>query len=217
MLNFTEARQKMVDAQIRPQQINDPRIVSIMRHLPREQCTPDSLKDFSYIDGNLSLGEGRVLTEPRITGRMLQLSDVREGENVLVIAAGTGYVAAMFANLGAKVTAVEQNKELSALGEKFCKNFAPEVHWYTASFKEGFPGRGPYDLIYIDGAVQEIPPIYKQQLAPGGRIVGVIWPEGKVASAFLAEHSETDLKVLPQFDVSLPLLPELVVEPSFKL
>ncbi|WP_203414503.1 protein-L-isoaspartate O-methyltransferase family protein [Entomobacter blattae] len=81
----------MVDAQIRPQQINDPRIVSIMRHLPREQCTPDSLKDFSYIDGNLSLGEGRVLTEPRITGRMLQLNDVREEENVLVIAAGTGH------------------------------------------------------------------------------------------------------------------------------
>lgn len=216
-LDYTAARQRMVDAQIRPLQINDPRIVQVMRDIPREKCVPDSLKEFSYIDGNLPLGGGRVLTEPRITGRMIQMCEPVPGETVLVVGAGVGYTAVLFAALGLKVTALEENTTIAKWGKAFCAEIMPEIHYQTGSLKVGVPRAEPYDLIYIDGAVQQIPDTYISQLSLHGRLATVLWPEGSVPSAVLATHSEDQFKALPQFDAILPLLPELQIKPVFRL
>ncbi|NVN13396.1 protein-L-isoaspartate O-methyltransferase family protein, partial [Nguyenibacter vanlangensis] len=98
-LDYDAARQRMVDAQIRPVQINDPRVIAAMRALPRERCVPPALKPFAYADQSLELGNGRVLTEPRIIGRMVQIAQPESGRRALVVAAGTGYAAALLARL----------------------------------------------------------------------------------------------------------------------
>lgn len=215
ILDYDAARQRMVDAQIRPVQINDPRIVAAMRELPRELCVPEALRDFAYADQSLELGRGRVLTEPRIAGRMVQIGEPEAGQRALVVGAGTGYVAALLARLGLHVVALESDAALSAIGKRFCAAEAADVSWRDGKLVAGVADDSPFDLILIDGAVRVVPPTLVGQLAPHGRIVCVIWPEGGVATASIAEASPTGLAVRSVFDVALPLLPELAPAPVF--
>jgi protein-L-isoaspartate(D-aspartate) O-methyltransferase len=215
VLEYDAARQRMVDAQIRPVQINDPRIIAAMRELPRENCLPAALRPFAYADQSLEIGRGRVLTEPRIIGRMVQIATPQAGQRVLVVGAGTGYLPALLARLDLQVVAVESDATLSAIGKAFCAVEAPGVIWRDGPLAEGDSRHAPFDLILIDGAVRDIPPALPGQLADHGRIVGVIWPEGGVASASIAEPTPQGLAVRPVFDVALPLLPELEPAPVF--
>ncbi|WP_323990980.1 MULTISPECIES: protein-L-isoaspartate O-methyltransferase [Nguyenibacter] len=214
-LDYDAARQRMVDAQIRPVQINDPRVIAAMRALPRERCVPPALKPFAYADQSLDLGNGRVLTEPRIIGRMVQIAQPESGRRALVVAAGTGYAAALLARLGLRVVALESNTALGAIGKAFCATEAPEIVWRGGALAEGDSADAPFDLILIDGAVREIPPALAGQLAEGGRIVCVLSPADGVATACVAERTPQGLAVRPVFDVALPMLPELEPAPAF--
>ncbi|MFS3135417.1 protein-L-isoaspartate O-methyltransferase family protein [Gluconacetobacter sacchari] len=215
ILDYDAARQRMVDAQIRPVQINDPRIVAVMRELPRECCVPAALRAIAYADQSLELGRGRVLTEPRIAGRMVQIAEPAAGQRALVVGAGTGYIAALLARLGVAVVALESDSALSAIGKAFCAAEAPAVVWRDGALAAGAAPDSPFDLILIDGAVRAVPPALVDQLAPHGRIVCVIWPEGGVAAASIGEASENGLATRPVFDVALSLLPELEPAPAF--
>lgn len=213
------ARHRMVDTQIRPVKVNDPRILKIMRDLPRERFVPADRAPIAYTDQNISLGEGRVLTEPRVIARLVQSLVPRRGERALIVGAGTGYSACLLAALGVEVVALEQNEVLAAIGHVLLAELAPAVHYQVGQLANGCAEHGPYDLILIDGAIREIPGILAAQLAPGGRMCGVLALEGRVATAFLAEASTAGgvatLKPRPQFDAATPLLPELAPAPAF--
>ncbi|ACI53264.1 protein-L-isoaspartate(D-aspartate) O-methyltransferase [Gluconacetobacter diazotrophicus PA1 5] len=215
VLDYDAARQRMVDAQIRPVAINDSRIIAAMRALPREDCVPEALRPFAYADQSLEIGRGRVLTEPRIAGRMVQIAAPQAAQRALVVGAGTGYLAALLARLELQVTALESDAALSAIGKAFCAVEAPGVTWVDGPLQAGDPAHAPFDLIVIDGAVREVPHALPGQLAEHGRIVCVIWPQGGVASACIAEPTAQGLAVRRVFDVALPLLPELEPAPAF--
>ncbi|MGI4745295.1 MAG: protein-L-isoaspartate O-methyltransferase family protein [Janthinobacterium lividum] len=213
------ARHRMVDTQIRPVKVNDPRILKIMRDLPRERFVPAVRAPIAYTDQNISLGDGRVLTEPRVIARLVQSLVPRRGERALVVGAGTGYAACLLEALGLDVVALEQNLNLAALGRVLVAELAPAVRYQVGQLSDGCAEYGPYDLILIDGAVREIPGALAAQLAPGGRMCGVLALQGRVATAFLAEASPAGgiatLKARPQFDAATPLLPELAPVPAF--
>ena len=107
---FAEARNRMVDSQVRPNKVTDPRIIAAMRRLPRERFLPPHLAALAYADEDVPLGEGRVLIEPTVIARLVQLTAVAAGERALVVAAGTGYGAALLAACGARVTALEDGR-----------------------------------------------------------------------------------------------------------
>ena len=113
---FAEARNNMVDSQVRPNKVTDPRIVAAMRQLPRERFLPPALAALAYADEDVPLGEGRVLIEPMVIARLVQLTAIAAGERALVVAAGTGYGAAVLAACGARVTALEESA--SAAGDR---------------------------------------------------------------------------------------------------
>lgn len=213
------ARHRMVDTQIRPVKVSDPRILKIMRDLPRERFVPADRAPIAYTDQNISLGDGRVLTEPRVIARLVQSLVPRRGERALVVGAGTGYAACMLAAIGIDVVALEQNQTLADLGRALVAELAPAVRYQVGPLSNGCGEHGPYDLILIDGAVRAIPDALAAQLAPGGRMCGVLAIEGRVATAFLAEASPAGgvatLKARPQFDASTPVLPELAPAPAF--
>src|SRR6476619_4897977 len=106
---FADARNHMVDRQIRPTKVTDPRIIAAMRRLPRERFLPPRLASLAYADEDVPLGEGRVLIEPAVIARLVQLAAIATGERALVVAAGTGYGAALLAACGARVTALEDS------------------------------------------------------------------------------------------------------------
>lgn len=209
------ARRRMVDTQIRPVQVSDPRILEAMRSLPRERFVPADRADSAYMDQNVPLGDGRVLTEPRVIARLLQCLTPHRGERALVVGAGTGYAACLLHMLGVSVVALEQNAALATEGRRLVGELAASASYCEGPLQLGEPGRGPYDLILIDGAVTAIPAALAAQLAPAGRIAGVLALPGRVPTAFLAEASEAGLRPRPQFDAATPLMPELAPAPVF--
>lgn len=213
---FADARAHMVDSQIRPNKVTDPRILQAMRSLPRERFVSAALAPLAYADEDVPLGNGRVLMEPMVLARLLQVAAPVAGEVVLVIAAGTGYGAAVLAACGARVTALEEDPTLFAQARAVLAELAPGVTVVSGPLAAGWPAEGPYDVILIEGAVREIPPAIAQQLrADGGRLVGVLTGQNGTSRAVLAEATPAGLRAAPIFDCATPLLPSLLPAPAF--
>ena len=226
------ARNNMVDSQVRPNKVNDPRILDAMRHIPREKFLPADLSTRAYSDDDVPLGgsiagaNGRFLTSPMVIARLVQLARVQPGERVLVIAAGPGYGAALIAACGGVVFALEDNPALAALATKaLAASFGVVV--VTGPLAEGWAAAAPYDLILIEGAVREIPATLAAQLHPQkGRLVTVHQLGGPalpnngasrhgVGQAVLAERTSAGLRMLPAFDCAAPLIAALLPPPAF--
>jgi protein-L-isoaspartate(D-aspartate) O-methyltransferase len=214
-LGFTEARNRMVDSQVRPNKVTDPRIIAAMRHLPRERFLPPSLASLAYADEDVPLGGGRVLVEPMAIARLVQLIAVSEGERVLVVAAGPGYGSALLATCGARVTALEEDARLLALARSALAEFAPGVSLVSGPLAAGWPAGAPYDAVLIEGAVHEIPLALGEQLRRDvGRLVTVC-TGGTGGQAVLAEATVAGLFRQPMFDCATPPIPCLVSPPGF--
>src|SRR5580698_4654527 len=111
-MDIETARNNMVDSQVRPNKVVDPRIIDAMRQLPRELFVPPAMASLAYADDDVPLGGGRYLMEPMVIARLVQAATVRRGERALVVGAGCGYGAALLAALGAQVIALEQDAAL---------------------------------------------------------------------------------------------------------
>ncbi len=212
---FAEARNNMVDSQIRPNKVNDPRIIAAMRRLPRERFLPPQLAALAYVDEDVPLGDGRVLMEPCVIARLVQLTAVAAGERALVVAAGTGYGAALLAACGARVTALEEAAALQAAARGVLAELAPSVSLVTGPLAAGWPPGAPYDVILIEGAVPAIPPAIGEQLhRETGRLVAVLAGDG-MGQAVLAEATAAGLRAQPMFDCATAPLPSLLPSQGF--
>ncbi len=212
--DYTEARNHMVDGQVRPNKVNDPRIVQAMRRLPRERFVPPGAAALAYSDEDVPLGGGRFLMEPMVIARLVQMLRVRAGERALVVAGGTGYGAALLAACGAQVTAIEDDPALLAIARSLLGEFAPDVVLRAGDTAQGVP----WDAILIEGAVRAIPPQIAAQLGPNGRLATVVAPPAGNGYAVLAEPSSKpgELRAQPIFDCAIPLLPGFRPAPSFQ-
>ena len=218
--DYAAARNNMVDCQIRPNRVSDPRVLAAMRSLPRELFVPPALAALAYLDEDLPLGGGRYLVEPLVTARLVQMARLRQGERVLVVGAGTGYGAAVVAACEVHVTALEEDDALMTIALRILPRVAPSVRLVDGRLAAGLPSDGPWDAIIIEGAVRAIPEHYAGQLAPGGRLVTVLAPTGAAGGrAILAEPVGTGagqrLRSREMFDCSTPLLPGLSPAPAF--
>jgi protein-L-isoaspartate(D-aspartate) O-methyltransferase len=213
---FDEARNRMVDSQVRPNKVTDPRIIAAMRQLPRERFLPERLAALAYVDEDVPLGEGRVLMEPMVIARMVQLAALSAGERALVVAAGTGYGAALLAACGARVTALEEAASLQAIARTVLAELAPSVSLVSGPLAAGWQPGAPYDVILIEGAAPEIPPAIGEQLRrQTGRLVAVLTEGGGVCQAVLAEATPAGLRAQPMFDCATAPLPSLLPTPGF--
>ena len=214
--DFADARNRMVDSQVRPNKVTDPRIIAAMREIPRELFVPPSLLKVAYIDRDIPLGRGRMLIEPMVIARLIQLLAVDEGDRVLVIGAGSGYGAAIVSACGARVTALEEERELIELGQGALNQLAPHVSVVTGPLEAGWPTNAPYDSILIEGAVETIPQELGGQLkADSGRLVAVVKPGPGVGQAVLAEPTPLGLRAQPMFDCATPVIPAFRTKPGF--
>ena len=206
---YDTARNLMVDCQVRPNKVTDPRIIAAMRALPRERFVPPQFAPLAYADAHVSLGNGRALVEPMVIARLVQLAAVRGGERALVVGAGSGYGAALLAACGAKVTALEDDAALIALARAALAE-VPGITLVSGPLAEGWKAAAPYDVLFIEGAVEEIPPALAAQLRVGsGRLVAVRAVPGRPGQAVIGEASPAGLTLQPAFDCVAPALPSL--------
>ncbi len=168
--NFDAMRHAMVASQLRTTAVSDQRVVAAMARVPREVFTPEGLRPVAYRDGMLDLGQGRAINLPMATGRLLTEAYLEAGDRVLLIGAATGYTAALLTEIVAGVVAVEELPELAAAARTALSGEA-KVEIVEAPLTAGHPAGAPYDVLIIDGAVEELPAALVEQVKIGGRIV----------------------------------------------
>ena len=217
-LSYAAARDRMVDGQVRPNKVIDPRVIRAMRSLPRERFVPPHLVSLAYADEDVPLPGGRALMEPMVIARLVQLARARDGDRVLVVGAGSGYGAALMAACGGVVTALEQDRALLAIAWAVLPELAPAVTVVAGPLAAGWAHGAPWDVVLIEGAVREIPPAIATQLRPGGRLVTVLAQHGGAGRGVLAEPVQPDgtLRAQPHFDCATPLLAPLMVQAGFR-
>jgi protein-L-isoaspartate(D-aspartate) O-methyltransferase len=214
---FAAARKHMVDSQVRPNKVSDPRILAAMRTLPRERFVPPASAARAYADEDVPLANGRVLMEPMVLARLVQLAAAMPGDRALVVGAGAGYGAAVLEACGARVTALEEDLTLQRTADALLKELAPGVSVVLGPLADGWRAGAPYDVILIEGAIGEIPPLIAQQLRiDGGRLVTVLAGSGRIGQAVLAESTQAGLRAQPVFDCAMPLIPSLMRAPAFE-
>ena len=215
---MTDARKRMVDSQLRPNKVSEPRLVDAMRHLPRERFLPASLAALAYADQNVPLGGGRVMPQPMVLARLVQAAAPVAGEKALVVGAGTGYSAALLAALGCEVVALEEDAALLETARSALAAAAPAVTLVAGPLTAGWPGGGPYDLILIDGAVPGIPAVLAAQLKPGtGRLMAIVANgDGRTSQGTRADPTPAGVSTRPLFDCPCPLLPGFAPAPAFQ-
>ncbi|WP_426957236.1 protein-L-isoaspartate O-methyltransferase family protein [Muricoccus radiodurans] len=216
-MDFAEARRNMVNGQVKPNGVTDPRIFQAMQDIPRERFAPPALASRALADEDLALGGGRVLLQPMTIAKLIQLALPRPGERALVVASGTGYGAAILASVGVSVVAVEGDEALLAVaGPALASSGLP-----TGSLRQiagdpaAAPEGGPYDLILIEGAVPSIPPTLSGALAEGGRLVGIRVLAGRSGAAVIGRRIAGSFSVVEAFDASAPILPAFAPKPGF--
>lgn len=213
---FADPRNRMVDSQIRPNKVTDPRILAAMRRVPRERFLPPALVSQAYTDEDVKLGRGRVLMAPMATAKLLQLLAPVAGERVLVVASGVGYGAAVLAACGARVVALEEDAALLALARPALAALAPEVMQVAGPLEAGWAADAPYDAVLIEGAVTVAPSAVVAQLRQGtGRLVTVLRAGAGVGQAVLGEVTPAGPQMRPAFDCATPLIPSLAPKPGF--
>lgn len=154
----------MVESQLRPQGVTDPRVLNAMAAVRREDFLPDHARPLAYVDRSVAVGDGRFLPPPAVLGRLLTQMMIEPGQRVLVVGAGTGYSSAVLAHIGVDIVALESSAELAARATEL------GIDVVEGPLEAGWKKLAPYDQILIDGAVATIPDTIVDQLADGGRL-----------------------------------------------
>lgn len=220
--DFASQRQTMVDCQIRTFDVTDQAVISRFLDTPREIFVPGPLKDMAYSDAPLEIGdkgEGRCMLPPLVLARMVQGAAVRPSDRILDVAGGAGYSAAILAGLGGEVVSLESNAALSSMA---AGNFAAigSTALAVCGPLDGSSGvDGMFDLIFVNGAVEDgLEPLFAK-LAPGGRIVAIQHvandPTGKAGKATRFEKIGAELSRRVLFDASAPVLESFRRRPAF--
>ena len=179
MPDFALRRTTMVDTQVRPSDVTKFPIIAAMLAVPREAYVPVELREAAYLGENLSIGPGRVLLDPRTLAKMLDALDIQRGETVLILGAGLGYSAAVIARLADALIAVEEDPGLAAEAERtLSAEGVDNAVVMTGALAAGAAKHGPYDVIVIDGGVEDVPAPILAQLKDGGRIGALTMAQG---------------------------------------
>ncbi|BCA57765.1 protein-L-isoaspartate O-methyltransferase family protein [Sphingomonas sp. HMP6] len=170
-------RHAMVASQLRTNAVSDVRVVAAMDTVAREAFLPAELASLAYRDTAVPLGHGRAQNVPIATGRLLTQAELRADDRVLLIGAAGGYTAAVLAELVADVVAVESEPTLASVARAALTGI-DRVMLIEGPLEAGHPAGAPYDVIVVDGAVEELPAALIEQVAIGGRVVAGILDRG---------------------------------------
>jgi protein-L-isoaspartate(D-aspartate) O-methyltransferase len=207
MTDFTVARRNMVASQVRANDVTDLRIQEAMGEIPRELFVPRAVRSIAYMSEILPLGNGRALMEPRNFAKLVHAVHIRPADVVLVIGAGTGYGAAVIARLAETVVALEEDEALAKEADGLLAQVgADNAAIVKGPLVQGYPSQAPYDVIVVEGCVEQLPDALLAQLKEGGRL-GVFVLENGVGKARIFTRTAKAVSGRTVFDGMAPLLP----------
>lgn len=217
MSEFASRRVMMVDTQVRPSDVTKFPIIDAMLSVPRETFVPDDKREAAYVGENLTLAPGRVVLEARTLAKLLDALDIQPSELVLDVGCGLGYSAAVIACLAETVVALEEDEGLAADAQRILSEEGVDnAVTVTGPLAEGAANCAPYDVITIEGGVEQIPAAILAQLKDGGRI-GAIFMENAVGTARIGYKAAGQMTWRSIFNAAAPVLPGFVKPRGFTL
>jgi len=214
----------MIWGQIQPNKVNDESILDALAAVPREAFVPRAMRAVAYLDEEVKIADGRYIMAPMTLARLIEAADIQPSDLILEVGCGSGYEAAVLGQLGDAVIAVEEDAALVERATEQLQSAGSEnVAVIEGKLSEGVPGQGPYQVIFINGAVAEVPKSLFDQLAEGGRLVviraeldgganqGVGFGRGH-----LVVKSGGELKARNLFDAEAVLLPGFKKDTGFE-
>ncbi|WP_455481561.1 protein-L-isoaspartate O-methyltransferase family protein [Bartonella sp. B35(2025)] len=221
VIDFAELRRKMVDNQIRTVDVTDLAVLAAFLTVPREDFVPEDIKALSYLDTDVSVYPAQnglpacYLMKPASLAKLLQLAAVKSSDIVLDIGANSGYCAAVLSKLARFVVALEGNKDLSERAAKNLeRNQCGNVIVVHSPLEQGYAVGGPYDVIFIEGAVDFIPEGIFDQMKDNGRLV-VVEGYGNAGTARIYIKEGGIISVRRAFNLAVKCLPSFLKMPDF--
>lgn len=217
MLDFENARETMVDCQIRPSDVTSHALLEAVLSVPRERFVPEAREELAYIDEDIEVGNGRFLMEPAPFAKLVQALQIGSEDVVLDVGCATGYSSAVLSRMASTVIALEEDADLAkkaavTLDELDYDNIAV----VNAKLTAGCPDEAPFDAILFNGAVESLPQTFLDQLKDGGRLV-VVEGRGNAAQARLYLRSGDDIGSRVLFNSAVMSLPGFEKKPEFVL
>ncbi|WP_404403876.1 protein-L-isoaspartate O-methyltransferase [Pelagibacterium halotolerans] len=215
MMDFAHARRTMVDNQLRTSGITNWHILDVMNRVPRERFVSEARSALAYSDEEIALSETRTMPAPATFGKLVQLAEVGPDDVVLDIACGTGYSTAVLAGLANAVVALDDEEALVVQANDILADLdIGNAAAVCGPLEAGVAKEAPFDVILIEGAVDEVPETLFSQLRDGGRLVAVIG-SGNAAVTHLYVKSGKSVVSRAAFNASLPVLAAFKRAPSF--
>ena len=214
-IDYSQARELMVEQQVRPWDVLDFRVLDVLSTLPRQDYLPQAHRSLAYADLEIPLGHGQKMMKPVVEGRTLQALLLQPGEEVLEIGTGSGYLSACLGALAREVVSLEINPELasraraqldaSGHGSNIRIENVDALHYETDR---------RFDAICVTGAVETLPPRFLQWLRPGGRLF-VVRGRSPVMEAVLVRNEVNGSRIESLFETDLPYLLGAAPTPAF--
>jgi protein-L-isoaspartate(D-aspartate) O-methyltransferase len=196
MLDLAHARDRMVDVQIARRGVRDRYVLEALRRVPREVFVEPGFEEFAYEDGPLPIGEGQTISQPYIVALMIEAAEVKPGDSVLEVGAGSGYAAALMGQIAGRVYAIERHPSLAkSAQERFKQLGYNNIVLRVGDGTRGWPEVVPFNAILVAAGGPEVPPALKEQLAIGGRLVIPVGEEERYQTLVkLTRKSEADFE-----------------------
>lgn len=215
MADLASARANMVAGQILVNDVQDPKVLEAMGDISRERFLPAADAPLAYADVEVNLPGGQTMLMPVVFAKMLQLADIESSDIVLDIGGCTGYSTAVLAKLASSVVALECDAELAdEASEKLAALGVDNAAVVSGPLEKGYTSEAPYDVIFVNGAVETVPADLLAQLAPNGRLVAIVGA-GAIGRATIFTSMNGAVAERQAFDAAASLLPGFAATAEF--
>ncbi len=206
-MNIEQARFNMIEQQIRPWDVLDPAVLSLLTVVKREDFVPAAYRSLAFVDTEVPLPAGQCMLAPRVEARMLQELNPHKHERVLEVGTGSGYMAALLAHRAQQVISLEIVPELAQFAAANLKRAAiANAVVRQGDGSRGLPAEAPFDCIMLSGSVAEVPPGLLGQLKVGGRLIAIVGQLPVMRATLVTRSSEHGFASVELFDTVAPRL-----------
>jgi protein-L-isoaspartate(D-aspartate) O-methyltransferase len=216
-MNTQQARFNMVEQQIRPWQVLDPQVLTVLSNVQRELFVPQAYQAMAYTDTDIPLGHGECMAPPRVAARLMHDLHLTGTEKVLEIGTGSGYMAALLAGRAQRVVSLEINPELASNARNNLQRAGiTNVDVRVADGSAGASGDAPFDAIVLGGSVAEVPQALLQQLTIGGRLLAIVGQDHVMAATLFTRTADAAWNSKSLWDHTAPRLQGFAEPTRFK-